>query len=173
MPRRRKAYPASVRERAARLSQRGLNHYEIAEKIGVSQPTVNRWLRPEFEERERVKARERKFKDGGICVDCGRPTSRGPKGPSRRCRPCERAMRTENRYWNRTRMIAAIQLWNEQYGKPPAVREWSTASKGPVEHPAHTTIWNGPSPVFKTWNEAIEAAGFTPRKIGKQRKEKK
>lgn len=173
MPRRRKAYPIAVRERASRLSQRGLNHYEIAEKLGVSQPTINRWLRPEFEQRQRELARERKYKGGGICVDCRRPTSRGPQGPSRRCRSCERAMRTENRYWNRTRVIAAIQLWNEQYGKPPALREWNTASKRPVAHPSGPTIWGGPSPVFKTWNDAIRAAGFTPRKMGKQKKEKK
>lgn len=172
MPRRRKAYSPALRERAARLSQRGLNHYEIAEKLGVSQPTINRWLRPEFEQRQRELARERKFKDGGICVDCGAPTSRVPSGIARRCRPCDLAHRMENRYWNRTRVIAAIQLWADEYGKPPAVREWVTAAKMPVEHPAFSTIKDGPNPVFKSWNEAIRAAGFKPRKLGNQRKEK-
>jgi hypothetical protein len=70
-------------------------------------------------------------------------------------------------------IVAAMQVWAEEYGEPPAVPDWAAAlarDLGDEErarrYEAMTDVWPSHSTVFRefgSWNAAVEAAGFTPR----------
>lgn len=158
-----KRYSLELRQQALDLKARGdLREQDIANQLGVSKATVNRWLHPAFEEDQRYKARQRKYRHGGTCVDCGVPTSAvriGHAAP--RCRDCFLIHTSETRRWTREAVIAAIKRWNKKYGHPPSADEWERAGD---DHPAISTIRDGPNPPFRLWSEAITAAGFTPNK---------
>lgn len=66
----------------------------------------------------------------------------------------------EERYWTRERIIAAIQQWARDHGKPPTFREWQKRAGVGALRPSTSTIrrW------FPTFADAIEAAGF-PRPL--------
>lgn len=68
-----------------------------------------------------------------------------------------RPKRTVYRYWTRERIIVAFQEWADEHGRPPKAHEWD---KGTPSYPARVTA----AAVFGSWNAAMEAAGFTPRR---------
>ena len=68
------------------------------------------------------------------------------------------------RAWDRESVISAIKLWVEETGELPRVSEWQ---KGQGPYPVAATVYY----YFGTWNNAIQAAGFSPRRSSK-RKEK-
>lgn len=75
-------------------------------------------------------------------------------------------------HWNRETVIAAIQEFARRYGRPPVATDWNVAyakARGLHEkverfyedgcYP-HTNTVYGTTGVFKSWADAIEAAGF-------------
>ena len=60
-------------------------------------------------------------------------------------------------HWGPVDIIAAIHAWNTEHGKPPSGKDWL---RGTWQHPAEVTVRR----VFGTWNAAIAAAGFQPRR---------
>lgn len=61
------------------------------------------------------------------------------------------------RYWTDGLIVAAIRGWQERHGQPPRKLEWRNAAP---DHPSSRTVIER----FGTWNTAITAAGFTPRR---------
>lgn len=149
----------ALRKQAKALRKQGLLISVIAVELGVPKPTVTRWLNPEFEKRERANARKRKYGKDPKAMKCPR-CKRKKTGRAQYCQKCTRELATINRHWNRERVIAAIQRWAIEKGHAPVNDEWMLSGK---HHPAISTITDGPNPVFRTWGEALIAAGFTPR----------
>ncbi len=57
----------------------------------------------------------------------------------------------------------AITLWYRQHSRPPFTSDWDQAGEN---HPSRQTV----ARVFGSWNEAIVAAGYTPRPRGRPRR---
>jgi hypothetical protein len=148
-------HPPELRQRAKELRKQGLLIKVIAADIGVPKPTVARWLNTELEQRERRRAKRRKFSRGLHCPKCRRKMS----NKAMLCDRCAHEKQTIDRYWNRERIIDAIQHWALQHGHAPTYDEWRHAGRS---HPAVRTIID--SPYFERWSEALIAAGFEPRK---------
>lgn len=146
-------YPTETRELARQLRANKMLIREIAEQLGVPKATVTRWCNPQFEKKDRVKARKRKFSKELRCPQCGKRMN----NTASLCITCYKA---SQRFWTREKVIEAIQAWATEHGYSPTSREWSRSGK---DHPAITTILDGPNPVFKSWSEALIAAGFKPR----------
>lgn len=167
-------HPPETVVKAQEMRRKGHTYREIGEAVGASPQTILTWCSPN---RDRIRQREkrRKQKYTKPCVDCGGPTSYRKKGYTRRCLLCHLVFIEETKKWTREGVIAAIQKWNEVYGKPPSATDWNapTAKKyGRVErdqnlYPAATTIY-GPHGPFNSWSDAIEAAGFPrPRPLAR------
>jgi hypothetical protein len=65
-----------------------------------------------------------------------------------------------NQKWNRGRIVAAIRAWADENGRPPKVKDWQHRT---AHHPSSTVVmyW------FRTWADAIEAAGFARPELGR------
>lgn len=60
------------------------------------------------------------------------------------------------REWTREQIVSGIQQFAREHGRPPKAREWQEKSG---DHPWPPTVMKR----FGSWNNAIAAAGFTPR----------
>jgi hypothetical protein len=60
--------------------------------------------------------------------------------------------------WNRDAIIEAIQAWVSEKGETPRMWQWERTVD--PAFPTNSTV----VAYFGTWNEAIQAAGFTPRR---------
>lgn len=147
-------HPPELRERVQALRAEGLLCREIAKRTGVPKATVIRWLNPGFETRERAKAQKRKFKKRRKCPSCGKRMS----NPARLCLACYKA---SQRQWTRERLVGAVKSWAAEHGYAPRHQDWT---RGGDDHPAISSILDGPNPVFHSWSELLLAAGFTPGK---------
>lgn len=157
--------------RARELRAAGLVFREIGEIMGAATSTVDSWLN----DPDLSKHRARRYKYGGICIDCGNPTD-GSDGPGRaavRCDSCHHEYQHATAYWTPERVIEAIQEFERREGCPPRATDFN---------PAHPSAQNGRRErflasrergekyptvssvlgVFDTWNAAIRAAGFEP-----------
>jgi hypothetical protein len=65
--------------------------------------------------------------------------------------------------WTPETIVYAIGLWYRQHSRPPFTSDWDQAGEN---HPSRQTV----ARVFGSWNEAIVAAGFTPRPRGRPRR---
>jgi hypothetical protein len=150
---------------AAALYARGALQREIAEIMGLSRSHVSALLN----DPDGSKDRARKDSYGGICEQCGRPTS-GADGPAQVARFCNHCAPGHNfRIWTKDSVVEAIQEWARRYGRPPTSTEWITrtvADDGYV-FPPRTAVYNSNSKgdhrqtiPFDKWADAIEAAGF-------------
>lgn len=74
-----------------------------------------------------------------------------------------RGKQRSRNHWNRDTILAAIRRWTATHGEPPRCRDWSAA--GP-DHPHAASVQE----YFGTWNEAIVAAGFRPRRAHFERR---
>lgn len=63
--------------------------------------------------------------------------------------------------WTRESIIYAIELWHRKHLRIPTTDEWDAA--GP-DHPSRVTVIRR----FGSWNAAMEAAGFRPRRPGER-----
>lgn len=147
-------HPPQLREQAARLRAEGLLTKDIAQLIGVPQPTVIRWLNPALEARGRVVARKTKYSKRRKCLNCNRRVS----DTSVLCLACYKKKNLAERPWPRERVIESIQRWAAEKGAPPSYQQW--LKSGGDQHPSMWTIVRGPNPVFESWQEALDAAGF-------------
>lgn len=147
-------HPPELRERAKALRQQGLLCREIGVELGVPKATVIRWLNPKIEKRGRVRSRKAKYSLKKKCARCKRRVS----DTSTICMACYRA---NQKYWTAERIVEAIQNWTIEHGYAPTYLEWQRSGPG---HPAISSIKEGPDPSFRSWGDALRAAGFTPRK---------
>lgn len=60
-------------------------------------------------------------------------------------------------YWDEEAVIAALQGWAEEYGRPPTSRQWQVAGD---DHPCTATVRQ----LFGNWNAALVAADLSARK---------
>ena len=65
--------------------------------------------------------------------------------------------------WTRGMIVYAITLWYKRHRRMPMTKDWDQAGE---DHPCRHTV----ARVFGSWNEAISAAGFTPRPRGRPRR---
>jgi len=93
---------------------------------------------------------------------------------SRLCLSCDRARVQAERIWTRETVIAAIQRFAKEHGRPPTSTEWITADPEngyPPRSAVYVSYHRSVSP-FAKWADAIEAAGFPRplkgRKLGPQ-----
>jgi Homing endonuclease associated repeat len=144
-------FPDHLRFEAALLREQGLPFRYIACQLDVPESTIARWLRPGYAEKQRRLSREAKQRRRIPCPGCGKLIWY----TSKTCISCH-----EHRYWTRERVVEAIQRWAAEHGQPPTASQWMHSGD---DHPAATGIY-GASGVFDSWNAAIAAAGFTPRR---------
>lgn len=149
-------YPPETQAEALRLLELGLNSYQVAGKLDLSPNTVLRWADPAQAVRQRHCSAEAKRRRRKQCAHCGKPIWY----TSTLCVDCSADQQRAQRRWTRELVIKAIQDWAKQHDQPPTSTEWKRASE---THPAATAIY-GTSGLFRSWNEAIQAAGFTPRR---------
>ena len=147
------AYPAWMHESAARLRQKGWGYKRIAAELRVSSSTVVRWLDHAHHQRQLANARAYKRRRASNCIDCGTRVWLS----SLRCRDCAEQHRREHPTWTKDRVINAIQEWAAIHGKRPSARDWIKRGK---THPAATSVYGHPCAPFRSWAEAVEAAGF-------------
>jgi hypothetical protein len=150
----------------ADLRREGVIYREIAERLGISRSYASElWLDPDGS-----KASERKDSYGGVCIDCGAPTtgSYGRALAPERCNDCSLARQSADRHWTREAVLDAIKRFASAHGRPPTADEWSTAD--PVNgYPPRTAVYSAgrkSSAHFDKWADAIEAAGFERPRVG-------
>jgi hypothetical protein len=106
------------------------------------------------------------------CIDCGvMVDGTTPSRMTGRCTVCSKAHFSSE---VRAAHIAAIQRWAAIYGEPPASPDWNVTKARymkDVERVERFRAGSWPSAKaviksFGTWNAAIMAAGFTPRRSG-------
>jgi len=97
----------------------------------------------------------------------------GPKAP-RLCAACANKRNHAEKTWTRETVIAAIQRFAKEHGRPPTSTEWITADPEngyPPRSSVYVSYHRSVSP-FAKWADAIEAAGFPRplkgRKLGPQ-----
>jgi hypothetical protein len=149
----------------------GLRFDQIGERLGISRTYANALFLDPTGDTDRA----RKDAYGGVCEDCGGPTS-GSEGPSKVAQFCLHcAPNRQNRKWTRETVIAAIQHWAAEHGKPPRASDWNNARRnnGNYEYPPATSVYKSDRSraPFETWADAIEAAGF-PRPLRGQHERK-
>jgi hypothetical protein len=155
-----------------RLKDAGLTFDEIAAGLGIARSTAtDAYYDPTGE-----KARARKAKNNGRCVDCGVETKNsGGKIPPARCRPCAGiATGAARKVWTREAIVGAICAWANEHGEPPASSDWNPWGARNNLHdeararrdeeagdrwPGFTTVIRA----FGSWNSAMQAAGYGTR----------
>lgn len=148
-------HPPETIQRAHELHELGASLSLIHRILGVPVPTLRRWLLPEVRERALRQSRKYKTERRRRCIDCGKSVWM----TSDRCVACAQEHSRKTKRWTREAVIQAIKDWNEEHGHPPTTTEWWYASD---THPGATSVF-GSHAEFRTWNDAIRAAGFTPR----------
>lgn len=69
-----------------------------------------------------------------------------------------------NQRWDRERIVAAIEAFAAEHGRPPTSKDWKRTGDG---HPD----WGAVARHFGSFGAALAAAGFTPRRIPWSREE--
>jgi hypothetical protein len=69
-------------------------------------------------------------------------------------------LREDGVRWTRELIVYAIDLWARRHLRAPTAEQWSRAG---ADHPSRQTVQR----VFGTWNAAIAAAGYVPRRPGR------
>lgn len=165
-------------ERNARIVEAwrgGRTFRSIAADEGVTHQRIIQIIQSEApgEYRDWQKARKDRTARKRACPVCGGPKSwHAVKCSS--CHDYREALR-DRTIWSRESIIACIRKWNEVYGRPPTAAEWNPAMSRNIGRtdwterfyadgcwPHYTTVQTR----FGRWNLAIEAAGFTPRRVG-------
>ena len=158
----RSTVPRTERYRQVKaLLDEGLTRADVARRLGVSGSYVSDLLR----DPDGSKAKERKRRNGGICLECGGPTS-GGDGPAERCQACRAIYQNSLKVWTREAVIVAIQRWAAEHGGPPGAMDWRHADRG---YPCFASVYrtvSHPSAPFAKWADAIEAAGFPRPGVG-------
>jgi transcriptional regulator with XRE-family HTH domain len=151
---------------------KGLTQKQIAERLGLSNQYVSELLI----DPDGSKAKARKNRYRGVCVDCGATTS-GSEGSRAepRCRPCaSRRNGLARRHWTRDLVLHRIREWAVLYDELPAMDDWNPYKarfRGDEERARRFEATHGYWPhcttvyaLFGSWNAAIAAAWFEPRR---------
>lgn len=158
-----------------RLLAQGLTRREVCEELGISYPYISDILN----DPDGSKGRARKDSYRDPCPNCGTPMD-GSSGKSGRhkpklCSKCARVKIMASKKWTRERIIAAIQEWEKEHGRPPLATEWAVNKTLRGErYPPLSAVYTykGQKPnknnPFGSWAEAIEAAGFPRPKMGRK-----
>jgi len=143
----------------ARLRARGdLTLTEIARRMGISRQYVSALLH------DPDGAKQRKRESSYTCGRCGGNRDRKAKV----CEECDMAIRHEKKTWTRESVIAAIQRFAAEHGRPPTASDWKHADPE-YGYPGTSTVYGKPPwKPFAAWGDAIEAAGF-PRPLSGRR----
>lgn len=150
-----------------KLRSQGWVNQRIANALGLTYSGLRNIINDP--DGSKQKARRERYR--GTCAECGKHTdgSSGFNAPNL----CAHCNGLASRVWTRENIIEAIRSWAAEHGEPPRSRvEWLHACPDGT-HPTATSVYRGrdgksnPGAPFATWNEAIEAAGFEPRQIGK------
>lgn len=137
-----------------RLRADGLPVTAIARRLGISKARVYELLDPN----ELAKARARKRRYDGVCVDCGAQTRNGGKAvPPKRCQACSRQHQHDTRRWTPDAITAAMRAWGERHGRAPVASDWRRTG---MHHPTASTVVGAVG-----WNAALRAAGFAPSHV--------
>lgn len=138
----------------------GYTGLETARRHGVGHSFVYAVLNDPTGEGER----KRKNRYRGTCEDCGAATD-GSNGPTKAptvCKDCAAIRQHEARHWTPERIIAAIQRFAREHGRPPTSTDWNHARRQDG-YPATTRVYQSQTnqaPLFASWADAIVAAGF-------------
>jgi hypothetical protein len=152
---------------AARLYNLGLTQKQVARRMGISRSYAGVLLTDPDGTQQRV----RRATYQGACERCGGVTkSNGTSTPSRHCRDCAREIATENKRWTRETVIAAIQRFALEHGRPPISTDWlKSRAAGRDEWAPPASVVFGPTrQPFRSWADAIEAAGFPRPRVGQK-----
>lgn len=136
---------------ARQLRVSGWSSPDISRRLGVPASTIRNWCL------------------GRDCVDCHAPIDGSNGKKSERCSPCQHAWEDETRTWTRDTIIAAIQRFARENGRPPLAADWNHAGRGagyPPTSGIYRSRWH-PNAIFASWAEAIEAAGFPRPEVGR------
>lgn len=146
-------------ERAAQargLREQGLKLREIAQRMGISRSMAGELI----VDPDGSRARARKAKNDGVCMDCGaRTKGGGGRIPPKRCGECAKRFREENMRWTPDEIVRAVRAWVDKHGRAPSPsKDWLHAG---VDHPVTSTV------VGKVgWAEALRRAGCQPQGRG-------
>lgn len=157
----------ALADQVAELRAQGLLQREVSARLGISRAYASDLER----DPEGLLSRARKDSYRGTCAGCGGPTtgSEGPNKRPERCEPCNRALRTAEKKWTREACVDAIQRFARIHGRPPLADEWIKNDEA-HGYPPRTSVYqsskNRGAP-FAKWGDAIEAAGFPRRIVGK------
>jgi hypothetical protein len=118
---------------------------EIADALGISLDTARRYVRAH------------------PCDECSGPVVAG----GRLCQRCTLIDRAQP-VFTHERALQAMRAWAAETGEPPRFAEWQTlrlggAEKWTAEHPRFPSA-NMAARLFGSWEVALRAAGFTPRR---------
>jgi hypothetical protein len=122
-------------------------------------------------EKYRQQDRDRKERYGGTCLTCGARTD-GSNGPAAAPLYCYRCAPAAHSIWDRPSIISAIRLYAHRHGEPPTATAWNATmarERGLAERSSDYPGVNTVLKHFGTWNKAISAAGFEPRRVGQRR----
>lgn len=156
------------------MREKGATNREIAAALGVSKTYASSLHTDPTGEKDKA----RKATYDMVCVDCGGRVS-GTEGPREqpRCLRCSGVFYgKQNTKWTEERVIEAIRWWNSEYGEPPSAHDWNATACRKQLHDEDRAVRferlfaEGKVPWFNTvvlrfgsWNQGLEAAGFTGR----------
>ncbi len=151
-------------EAARELKSARLNECQIVERLGVSRSYAYELLN----DPDGSRARERKARYAGRCVDCGKPTNNSGSVPPERCRQCRVAFVKANKRWTREAIILAIQSWAALYGTPPTANAWLMSVKCSSRNRERFHAGSYPHTtevgrMFGSFSAGLRAAGFESR----------
>jgi ribosomal protein S14 len=152
---------------ARRMREEGVSNAEIAARFGVSKSTVCRWTVPGAIERERASSLAAKQRRRRPCPRCG-----GRVDITRAGELCRTCVDDDNREARMDRAVRCLQEWHALHGRVPTAPEWGAG--GPGYRRVKTLASDGQpwpwyqhvSEDFGSWEAAVRAAGFQPRRPG-------
>jgi hypothetical protein len=136
--------------------------FELWHRRHLCSPTVDEWRRAGPDHPSVTTVRQ-VFGSWNAAVEAAGFRPRRP-GESRRAAPV-RLVQSEASAavrWSRETTLAALHAWAETRGRSPSLEQWRRAS---AAHPSAATVRR----LFGSWNAAVSAAGFEPRRPGERR----
>ncbi len=168
-------YPPHKLEARRMWIDGGYDLVEIGKHFGKAKSTIEQWIKDPHQELSNArKAQYRVPCRGG----CGGTTN--PNGPApSRTGYCAACLPDKQRQDRRKRVVDAIRRWVDEHGEIPAATDWSPALAIQLGQPEAARRSRGGGwpytttavEAFGSWNAAIAAAGFEPRRVGTHRRD--
>jgi hypothetical protein len=162
----------ALASRAVALRETGATAREIAASLGVSRSYASALYTDPDGSRDK-KRRARYYLACPVCGGrMGSAQLWGAGKAPERCYGCRKAFEREQKVWTRERVVDAIRRFAAENGRPPVSTEWSHSDRGDG-YPALTSVYQNsasPNAPFRSWADAIEAAGFDRPRVGGYRR---